>query len=200
MTRARRLVGAMIAAASFAAGSTGPSACGFEDPNSVSTARGYLNWMYPKALYVGTAVWSAEQQGTIARDDRPEALKKLLGYHIAVERLGVFRDRLSASLDAGAAPAFSVVLFGPMLWTHFEAAGAALNMTPHVDGPASEDVVIVTDEPVIVALIGARITPQAARELGLMRFYGSPDTVRDVTRWLDRLSPGAGGRAVAIGD
>ena len=102
-------------------------------------------------------------------------------------------------LTAGAAPAFTVVLFGSMLWTHFEAAGAALNMTPHVDGPANGDVVIVTDEPVIVALIGARITPQAARELGLMRFYGSPDTVRDVTRWLDRLSYRRASRRSASG-
>ncbi len=200
MTMAGRLIGAVISAAGLIAGSTVALSCGFEDPNSVSFARGILNWTYPNALYVGTAVRSAQQQGTVARDDRPETLKKLLGYHVAVQRLGVFRDRLSATLDGGAAPAFTMVLFGPMLWTHYEAAGATLNMMPHVDGPSKGDVVIVTDEPVIVALNEGRITPQAARELGLMRYYGSPEAVQDVTLWLDRSLLRTSATEVAVGD
>jgi hypothetical protein len=192
----RKLIVAMMSVPGLIAESSVALPCGFEDPNSVSTARGFLNWMYPKALYVGTAVWSAQSQGTIARDERPEALKKLLGYHVAVERLGAFRDRLAASLDGGAVPAFSMVLFSPMLWTHYEVSGATLNMTPHVGGPSQGDVVIVTDEPVMVALIAGRVTPQTARELGLMRFYGSPEAVRDITNWLDRSLSGPGAKSV----
>jgi hypothetical protein len=180
------IIGAMILAAGVVASSTVALPCGFEDPNSVSTARGFLNWMYPNALYVGTAVWSAQRQGSIARDDRPEALKKLLGYHSAVESLDSFRNRLAAGLDGGMAPAFSMVLFEPMLWTHFEPAGSVVNMKPHVDGPSQGDVIVVTDEPVILALIDGRIAPRTARELGLMRFYGSAEAVRDITSWLDR--------------
>lgn len=142
--------------------------------------------MYPKALYIETALWRAQQQGIISRDERPTAVEKLLGSGIAARRLGAFRDRLSTHLDHRVAPAFTMVLFGPMLWTRFQATGATLNMTPHVDGPSKGDVVIVTDEPVIAALIERRITPQTAREIGLMRFYGSAEVVREVMEWLDR--------------
>jgi hypothetical protein len=178
----------MVLAASFAAGSTIALSCGFEDPNSISTAQGVLNRMYPKALYVGTAVWNAQQQGTIARDKRSEAAADPSGYASTVRRLSVFRDRLAATFDGGATPTFAMVLFGSMLWTRFEATGATLNMTPHVAGPLKGDVVIVTDEPVVSALIDGRVSPQAARELSLMRFYGSPEAVQDVMRWLDRSS------------
>lgn len=44
-----------------------------------------------------------------------------------------------------------------------------------------------TDEPVIRALIDGQLTPQAARESGLIRLYGAPDLVRGMTSWLDRL-------------
>ena len=138
--------------------------------------------------------------GTIARDERPAAAEKLFGYYYAVQRLDTFRDRLSAALDGGTAPAFTMVLFGSMLRTHFETTGDTLNMTPHVDGPSKGDVVVVTDEPVIAALINGRITPQAAHERGLMRFYGSPGAVSDLTHWLDRSLQGAAANAIAAGD
>ena len=130
------------------------------------------------------------------------AIKALLGYGYrkAVRELDAFRDGLSFSLGGRGAPAFSMVLIGPMLWTRFETTGTTLNMTPHVAGPSKGDVVIVTDEPVVAALIDGRITPQAARELGLIRFYGSPEAVQDVTSWLDRSSLRKSAKAAAVGD
>ncbi len=73
-------------------------------------------------------------------------------------------------------------------------------MTPHVDGPANGDVVIVTDEFVVAALNEGQITPQAARKLGLMRIYGSPTAVQDVVSWLDRVSLRTNARAAALDD
>jgi hypothetical protein len=75
-----------------------------------------------------------------------------------------------------------------------------LNMTSHVAGPSSGDVVIVTDEPVVAALNEGQVTPQAARELGLMRLYGSPATVQDMMAWLDRLLPRTSARAGSVGN
>ena len=123
-------MGTLLAAASLVGGSTAASPCGYDDPTSASIARGILNWAYPDALHVPAAVWNAQQQGTLGRDDQSAAVKALLGYHKAVQRLGAFRDRLSAVVDAGAAPTFSMVLIGPMLWTRYEMAGATLGMTP----------------------------------------------------------------------
>jgi hypothetical protein len=133
-------------------------------------------------------VWRAQQEGIIARDERPAAIKALLGYQKAVQRLGVFRDRLSVALDGGTAPVVSMVLIETMLWVRYKPARTTLDMIPHADGPTNGDVVIVTDEQVVAALNEGRVTPQAARELGLLRLYGSSGAVEDVTAWLDRLS------------
>jgi hypothetical protein len=200
MIRVGRLFHALILAAGLVGGSTVAWPCGYEDPSSASTARGILNFVYPDALHVATAIWNAQQQGVIGRDERPAAIKTLLGYHKAVQRLGVFRDSLSAAVDGGSMPAISIVFIEPMLWTRYELAGVTLNMTPHVDGPANGDVVIVTDEFVVAALNEGQITPQAARKLGLMRIYGSPTAVQDVVSWLDRVSLRTNARAAALDD
>jgi hypothetical protein len=174
-----------LIAAIALAGSPAAEACGYHDPTSVS--RGVLNWVYPKALYVTTAVWMAQRDGIIARNDQPQAARALLGYQRAVTLLGLFRERLASALDGNAAPAFSMVFIGPMLWSRYEAAGGSVSVASHLDGPAKGDVVLVSDEPVIAGLLDGRVTPAAARDLGLIRLYGTPEGVQGLTSWLDRL-------------
>ena len=183
MTPAARYAGALIATIGLA-GPPAAEACGYHDPTSVS--RGMLNWVYPKALYVTTAVWMAQRDGIIAREE-PQAARALLGYQRAETLLGVFRERLAGALDGNAAPTFSMVFIGPMLWSRYETASGAVSMAAHLDGPAHDDVVIVSDETVIAGLLDGRITPAAARDLGLMRLYGTPEGVQGLTSWLDRL-------------
>jgi hypothetical protein len=171
----------------IAASATG-HACGFEDPNGVDAQRGLLNFAYPHALYVMTAVWRAQAEGVIARDELSPAVRMLIGFQKAVGRLKALRDRMVVSPGASEAPAFALVLVGPMLWTRYERAEDDLVMTTHVEGPKVGDVVIVTDEPVIAALADGRLTPQAAREGGLLRIYGPEVSAARLTAWLDGLS------------
>jgi len=140
--------------------------------------------------------------GVIPGNEPVPTIKALLGdgYRKAVRELDAFRNGLSVAVGGRGSPVFSMVLIGPMLWTRFETTGSTLNMTPHVAGPSKGDVVIVTDEPVVAALIDGQVTPQAARELGLVRFYGSPDAVQEVTSWLDRSSLRKSAKAAAVGD
>jgi hypothetical protein len=173
-----------VLAASAAAG----HACGFEDPNGADAQRGLLNFAYPHALYVMTAVWRAQAAGVIARDELSPAARMLIGFQKAVGRLQALRDRMAASPGSSEAPAFAMVLVGPMLWTRVERAEEGLVMTTHVEGPKVGDVVIVTDEPVIAALADGRLTPQAAREGGLLRIYGPEVNAARLTAWLDGLS------------
>lgn len=161
-------------------------ACGFEDPTSATAARGVLNWAFPNSLHVSTAVWQAQAAGIIGRDQTPAAVKALLGYQKATEMLSAFRDGLAAGLDEHTVPSVSVVMLGPVLWTRFERNGMAVDMAMHASGPASGDTVIVTDEPVIAALVDGRLTPRDARELGLLRLYGPAESVTRLTSWLDR--------------
>lgn len=186
MNRTGRAVAALIPAASLVAGAALAFACGFEDPNSADRARGMLNWAYPDALHVTSAVWRAQLEGVLSKDDRPAAVKALIGYRKIATDLGALRDRLSPDMGEQDLPVFSVVLIGPVLWTRFAPVGGALTMSLHATGPEGGDVVIVTDEPVVAALIEGRITPRSARRNGLMRFYGAPDRVEHVVSRLDR--------------
>jgi hypothetical protein len=163
------------------------SACGYHDAGSIN--RGMLNWAYPNALYVTSAVWKAQLDGLLSRDDRPAATRALLGYGTAVKELGQLRDGLSLVRDHGRDdPTISLVLIGPMLWARLAPANTRLEMIPHTTGPSSGDVVIVTDEPVIKALVEGQVAPQTAQELGLIRFYGAPEAVQRAASWLNRLN------------
>ena len=180
--------------AAVLAGSPAAQACGYHDPSSVNL--GMLNLAYPDALHVRTAVWMAQQQGAISRDEQPAAsdpetatIRAMFRLRETGMRLSGFRDRIGAALDGRPVPAFSMVLIGPMLWTRFEPAGGTLAMAAHAAGPASEDVVVVTDAPVVAALLDGRLTPQQARARGLVRFYGVQESVADVASLLDRLEP-----------
>ncbi len=176
----------------MAAGSVCAMACGFEDPNSVTSRRGILNFVYPKSLYVTSAVWQAQLDGVLPRTETAVENKSFVAgrtkYDSAVAALGGLRDRLTAASDGQPIAAFSVVLLGPVLWTRFVPEGSVITMTPHASGPASGDIVIVTDEPVMRALLDEQLTPSAARELGLIRFYGEPERVQNMITRFDQFS------------
>lgn len=195
MTWNRGRIGALIWLVSLISASTAALSCGFEDPKSAAAARGTLNWAYPNALYVTSAVWRAQLDGLITRDERPAAVKALLGYQKAAETLVMLGEKFSSASDVNDAPGISLVLIGPMLWTRFEPTDTGVHVSVHVDGPHRGDVVVITDEPVIVALTEGRITPRVALDLGLMRLYGPAQTVEQVSNWLDRAPRESGAKS-----
>lgn len=134
-----------------------------------------------------SAVWRAQLEGVIRRDERPEAARFLLGYRRAAADFAKLRDRLVLARDGEAVPSLSILLIGPMLWTRFAPAQDGLSMVTHVDGAQASDIVIVTDEPVVAALASGQITPLAARQKGLLRLYGTIDGRIRMANWLDRL-------------
>jgi hypothetical protein len=167
-------------------------ACGFHDASSVSL--GMLNLAFPDALYVRTAVWMAQRDGVLARPDpvaaEPQSAEFMLLQMARLRelqvQLGLLKQRIEGRQTAQPMPAFAVVLIGAILWTRFEQEGSAVNMAVHATGPAREDVVVVTDAPVIAALADDRLSLQAARDRGLVRFYGAQDRVEQVAGLLDR--------------
>lgn len=186
----------VLAVAAAVAGSPTAQACGYHDPSGYGV--GMLNWAYPDALHVRTAVWMAQGEGLLARaapgiDADPASpahrLQQMMRLRQTQAGLEALRAGLDAAPDDRALPAFAVVLIGPMLWTRFERADGVLVMTSHVAGPAPGDVVIVTDEPVVAALVDGPLTPLAARERGLVKFYGDAQNAEQVSTWFDRLVP-----------
>jgi hypothetical protein len=164
------------------------AACNFHDGASLGV--GMLNLAYPNALHVRGAVWLAQQDGTlagpVAHPDASDRLATWQRFRETLVSLEALRTRLSLARDNRPVPSFSVVLIGPMLWTRFDGSVAAMTMSPHVEGPGRDDVVIVTDAPVLAALAAGRLTSEAARARGLIRLYGPPGLVAGVSAIVDR--------------
>lgn len=187
-----RLASVLLSIAVLATVSIAPGAraCGFHDPASVNL--GMLNLAYPDALHVRTAVWMAQRDALLPRganapsdpssvEFRLEAMRR---YRDAVAGLDALRERMTP-MDG--TPRFAVVLIGSMLWTRFEPSGGQVAMTPHATGPLPDDVVVVTDVPVVLALLDGTLTPAEAQARGLVRLYGPPRPRAGVASLFDRL-------------
>jgi hypothetical protein len=190
-----RYASALVCTVGLAGCAVAPDAraCGFHDPASVNL--GMLNLAYPDALHVRTAVWMAQRDALVPRDagapasDRSSVefrLDAMRRYRDAVAGLDALRERMTP-MDG--TPRFAVVLIGSMLWTRFEPSGGRVVMTPHATGPLPDDVVVVTDAPVVLALLDGTLTPAEAQARGLMRLYGPPRPRAGVALLLDRLRP-----------
>ncbi len=173
--------------------SSAAQACGYHDP--ANTSAGMLNWAYPDAMHVRTAVWMAQASGVLPRrepvpDLDPLSVTSRFQQSIRLRdtqaRLDELRHRIDAGLAGQPMPAIAVVLIGPMLWTRFESIAGNVNMVSHATGPVGEDVVIVTDEAVVAALAEGRLTAREARAQGLVRTYGTPQSVERISVLLDR--------------
>jgi hypothetical protein len=178
------------ALAAFAGAAGVAPACGLEDPNSIATLRGALQFAYPNALHVGTAVWQAQLAGALPRDAlaqradlSPEA-RASLRLVKASALVGRLADRLNA---AGAAehPAIAIVLVGPVMWSRFAAGDGPVKAQVHVAGPEAGDVVAVTDVAVIEAIADGTIGVGGAIDAGLIRLYGAPEAAQSARRWLE---------------
>jgi hypothetical protein len=165
-----RLAGFIVAGTIFAVPAV--HACGYHSAEHM--ARGLINWAYPKALYVRTAVWQAEQAGILPPRE-PSKVRDLFAYRKTVADLRKFGDRLSAGDKIDDAPVnFTVVLLHSMLWTRFVATPEGYSAHVHVDGPQPDDVVMVTDGKVIQALVEGSLDAVQAETHGLLRLYRQP--------------------------
>ncbi len=151
-------------------------ACGYENPQTV--ALGSLNWVYPDALHVRAAVWRAEESGLLPGGGR-ESSGPLAFYRAAagVKKLGA---KLAGLLEAESGTAVSVVLIPQVMWTRFRFEAGGLIVQTHAEGPQAGDLVIVSEDKVIRALVVGRLTAGAAERNGLLRFYGDAQQIAKV--------------------
>ena len=179
--RSARTIAALLAAGMvFAAG--GALACGYHNPSDI--ARGALNYIYPKSLYVRTAVWQAQNSGLLA--PRPaRAVKDLFAFQHTAADLQQLGDAL------GPAPAprlgFTVVLLDSMLWSRYAPSESGFDVDVHVKGPKKGDAVLVTQSEVIRALNVGRLGFDVAEAQGLIRLYGPADRQEAVRSILQGL-------------
>lgn len=144
-------------------------ACGYDNPQSI--ALGSLNWIYPDALHVRTAVSQAEASGLLDAN-KAGAQSGAFAFFRATAAMKSFGTNLADPRLAKASIAVSVVLIPQALWTRFEIHSDGVIVQGHAEGPLESDVVIVTEEAVIRAIVDETLPPDVAEDRGLLRFYG----------------------------
>jgi len=154
-------------------------ACGYHNPADL--ALGLMNWMYPKAFYVRTAVWQAEDAGILPPRPRTQ-VKDLFAFNRILKHLKTLGDNLNAvAFDESQQSSFAIVHLDSMLWTRFAATPDGYTVETHATGPKKGDVVVVTDGKVIMALANGSLSAGDAEKFGLMRYYG-PDHAQAIIR------------------
>ena len=153
-------------------------ACGYEDPASI--ALGSLNFTYPNALWVGTAVWQARQDGLLpaakALASGPDAALKAGqdGRLEAMQALYQLRRRLG---NDPAMPPLSVVFTPAVMWSRLAPQPDKLSLKMHVSGPQAGDVVMVTEPAALQAWLSGSLTSSQLIDNGLVRLYGDESAI-----------------------
>jgi hypothetical protein len=146
-----------------------------------------MNWVYPNSLYVQTAVWQAEDAG-ILPSRAVEPIKDLFAYQHIVQTMRAFGERITiVNSPTSEAPNFSIVLIDTLLWSRFVRGADGYAVEVHADGPAPNDVVVVTAGKVMLSLREGTLTPAIAQDRGLIRLYGSAAAVATVKEHFDRI-------------
>jgi len=151
-------------------------ACGYDDPKSVQL--GTLNWAYPDALYVHSAVADAEALGLIPPEPATDAGLSPLQHATALMK--EFGSKLSDPRLADRHATIAVVLIPQVMWTRFTIDPAGISVQEHADGPIEQDLVMVTEETVIHALLDEKLGVDMAESKGLLRFYGAAAEIAEV--------------------
>jgi hypothetical protein len=166
-----------------------PSAtCGLHGDDA-SLQRFAVYAAYPESLHVGTKVWNAQLAGTLERDpmDRPNMVpeaRRQFEYLRTRLLLRQLQERLASVSVSKPRPAVAVLLLGPMLWSRYTPQEAGVALDIHTTGPLDDDLVVMTEAPVLKALVEKRLTVRKAVQLGVLRFYGSPAMSDAALKWL----------------
>ena len=137
--------------------------------------------MHAKSLGVAFAVRDAVTSGTIEAATDPASAGKA-GYWRAVGHLTSLQRALSAAHAEGRV-AVSVLFIDSGLWARLTPSADGFAMDVHTEGAKDGDVVIVTNEPVLTAILEKRLPVADALQRGLMAVDGEAVTA-DATRRL----------------
>ena len=152
------------------------AACGYHD--DVSLARGVLNWTYPDALHVMGAISRAVVERRLPAPAPARGGFGIAGYHGIARALDQHAQQLRTSSDQTGKPSFSLLLVEPMLWTRFVSEDDDVRSQPHVSGPRTGDLVVISGEDVIREIAHDRLSIGEAYRHGLIRLYGTEEQLR----------------------
>jgi hypothetical protein len=128
--------------------------------------------IYPGSIDVAIALRTALDRNQLKAAPTAPPLMSLMRSTRWLEDFGRW-----AGQSASGAPDFAVLLVEPGLWTRYRKQGSGFAMEPHVAAPAASDVVLITGEPALQALVERRLTMTEAMQTGVVRFEGAAEAV-----------------------
>lgn len=164
---------ALLAAALLAVQPALPAAaCGYEGMPADA-----FSVIHPGSIEVAVAIRGAIDAGLLEEPTATAAMQGQAGYWAAVRRLDRLQALLAAAPGAAALPATSLVLVDSALWSRYAPATAGVGLQVHTSGPAAGDVVLVSGEGVLAAVLDGRLAVAAALDRGLILLDGEPAAV-----------------------
>lgn len=121
---------------------------------------------HPRSIEVALAVRDALDRGDITGVERLPSLTRYARVGRWLEHL---RQRLASGLGLKQPmPTIGLLLVESGLWTRYWFDGRGLALTQHIPGPSTDDVVVLTAEPVLKARIERRFSADLAIGFGLL--------------------------------
>jgi len=163
-------------------------ACGFD-----GLLGDQFSAQHAKSLPVAFAISDAVAAGAIGKGALAPIEPGQKGYWRAMTRLQELAQTLSGDADKRATPPnVAVLLIDSRLWTRLRGGPSGYEIEAHAPGPAPEDVVIVTNEFVLAALLDGSLAAPRALNIGVLAIDGEAARVAAVRNNLSaRLVAGA---------
>src|SRR5262245_49028990 len=178
------------------------AACAF-DSGGAGLVDGNFVAANPQASTVYFAIVDAVEQGVLDRAAFQPIAPGSSGYWRAVGRLNGLHRLLSAVSVPQAASPMSLQFIESNLWARFTPGPRGMDISVHTPGAGDGDVVILTSEPGLAAVLDGRLPVQVALDRGLIAVEGTnstSDKVRElILAALDAAdSSTAGGRGAPV--
>ena len=134
---------------------------------------------HPRSIGVALAIADAIGEGVLDRSAAAPIIVGSAGYWRAVGRLSAVGQALAG--EEGLREPVAILLIDSNLWARLVPSIGRPRLEAHAPGPGEGDVVVVTSEPVLAALLEQGMAPAGAIDRGLVAVEG-PDTAASVVR------------------
>ena len=130
-------------------------------------------------------MWEAQKAGRLPMPDvvrlqaTGEDRKALdeIAFRRTVEALKTFGSLLDSKTSGAQRAEASVLLVDEMMWNRFSMENGHTDLLADISEPQDDDVVIVTETSVIMAIVSASLSIGEAVNMDVLRLYGAPAEV-----------------------
>jgi hypothetical protein len=193
-TRINPLIALSLAAGLAGAGVGTAKACGFD-----GIMLNGFEALHPKSIDVSIAIRAAYEAGMVDRSAIEPITPGSPGYWRAVGHLTALQRSLIFDDVNPERPAISVLLVDSSLWSRIASDSGPQGLQVHTAGARDNDVVLLTNEAVLVAILERRLSPVLALEQGLLRVEGGATAAESVRQAILKTADAADMGATGAG-